>query len=97
MSEIKLTKADLVAHLATGMGISKTQAEMTVGMLFREMERRLQQGCAVSLPGIGTLEPFTSESKKGRNPRTGKPCEVPARKKLRFRTSATLRRSLNGE
>ena len=96
MSEKKLTKADLIDYLTTGMNIGKTQAEMAIGIIFREMERKLQQGCTVSIPGIGSLAPFTTEPKKGRNPRTGEPCDVPAQKKLRFRLSATLRRSLNG-
>ena len=55
MSEKKLTKADLIEHLTTGMNMGKTQAEMTIGIIFREMERKLQQGCTVSIPGIGTL------------------------------------------
>ena len=96
MSEKKLTKADLIEHLTTGMNMGKTQAEMAIGIIFREMERKLQQGCTVSIPGIGTLTPFTTEPKKGRNPRTGEACDVPAQRTLRFRLSATLRRSLNG-
>lgn len=97
MSTTKVTKADLVDHLAAGMDMGKTQAERIVGMLFREMERKLQQGCTVSLPGIGTLTPFTAQAKKGRNPRTGEACDVPAQRKVKFRMSIPLRERLNGE
>lgn len=97
MSPLKVTKTDLVNHLASGMDIGKTQAERIVGMLFREMERKLQEGCAVTLPGIGTLTPFTAQAKKGRNPRTGEACDVPAQRKVKFRLSVPLRQRLNGE
>lgn len=96
MSENRLTKADLINHLAAGMNLGKTQAEMAVGILFREMERRLQQGDVVNIPGIGTLTPFTTQPKKGRNPRTGEPCDIPPQQRVRFRISATLRNTLNG-
>lgn len=95
MSAKRLTKAELVEHVAAGMDMGRTQAERLVGMVFREMERKLRQGVAVSLPGIGTLTPFEAEAKKGRNPRTGEPCVVPARNRVRFRMSATLRRGLS--
>ena len=91
MSEKKLTKADLIEHLTTGMNMGKTQAEMTIGIIFREMERKLQQGCTVSIPGIGTLTPFTTEPKKGRNPRTGEPMTYPACKVPVFKPGKALK------
>lgn len=95
MSETRLTKADMVKHLAAGMDMDKTEAERVVGILFREMERKLRQGCVVNVPGIGTLTPYSAQPKKGRNPRTGEVCEIPAQKKIRFRLAVALRKSLN--
>ena len=55
----------------------------------------LRNGHAVRLNGLGVLDIKTSKARKARNPKTGEQIEVPARKKIVFRASKSLKDSLN--
>jgi len=55
----------------------------------------LEQGTAVRLSGFGTLKVLDVAARTVRNPRTGEPVAVPARKRVRFSASAALKRNVN--
>jgi DNA-binding protein HU-beta len=55
----------------------------------------LVDGHDVPLPYIGKLCVQGRAAKKGRNPQTGKPLEIPARKTVKLRMGAELKAKLN--
>jgi len=49
----------------------------------------------VKLPGLGILKRVASKSRKGTNPQTGKPIDIPSKQKVVFKPSKVLKRNLN--
>lgn len=85
------TKSQFVAHLAeatsnAGVGaVSKKQVAACVD----EMVKLLITYAPVkaTLPGLGKLVLRQTKARMGRNPRTGEPVQIKAKKKLAFRIS----------
>lgn len=89
-----MTKIELINTLATE-GLTKQQAAAALDGLASLATLALQEGEAFKLPGIGTLEPLETGPRTGRNPRTGESIDLPARTRVAFRASATLKNALN--
>lgn len=85
-----LTKPDLVAAIMTGAQISKAQAEAALGSVCDAMHDALLRGDEARLPGIGTIAPANRAATTGRNPRTGEPIEIAARRTVKLRPSKTM-------
>ena len=75
-----MTKADLAAEVAEEMGMSKKQADSVVNTVIDAVKEALAKGEDVRLVGFGTFSVKKREARTGRNPRTGKPLEIPAKK-----------------
>jgi DNA-binding protein HU-beta len=50
----------------------------------------LKRGETVQLKGFGSFSVIETKPRTGRNPRTGKPIEIPARRRVRFKPSKSL-------
>ncbi len=50
----------------------------------------------MSWPGFGSFEGIQKKASTGRNPQTGAPVQIPARKAIKFKASSTIREALNG-
>ena len=50
----------------------------------------MKGGDKVQLVGFGTFETKARPARVGRNPRTGAPVRIPARRAVRFRPSRTI-------
>lgn len=85
-----ITRADLANHLfATGAMTKKTAAN-TIGDLIDVIGHHLRAGAAIHLQGLGRLEVVATAARRGRNPRTGEACTVPAGRRVKFRPSKAL-------
>ncbi len=49
-----------------------------------------------NIPGIGKLKVVERKARKGRNPTTGEPMDIPAKKVVRLSPSSTITDRLNG-
>ena len=74
-----MTKADLVAKVAE-TGMSKKQAAESVDALIAAIKGALAKGEKVSLVGFGSFSVRKRKARTGRNPQTGKPLKIPAKK-----------------
>ena len=88
------TKADLVSHVAKGAGIKKLDAEKALEALTSAIQKALSTGDKVTLVGFGTFEVSTRAARKGRNPQTKAPMEIPASKSVRFKVGKALKDSV---
>ncbi len=79
-----MTKAQLVEKLAKAGGVNKKQAEAILNELVTTIVKSVKKGDPVKLPGLGTFRKTHSKARMGRNPQTGEPVKIPARKKVRF-------------
>ena len=86
-----MTKADLVAKVATDAGLTRTVAEKAVNSLLLVVADALAAGEKVTLVGFGTFEVAKRSEREGRNPRTGEALKIPPSKGVKFRVGSKLK------
>lgn len=91
-----MTKSQLVEKLATTSGITKKQAQGTLDGLVSIIVGSVKKGDPVKLPGLGTFKKVQSKARMGRNPQTGEPVKIPARKKARFTVAKSFKEQVLG-
>jgi DNA-binding protein HU-beta len=90
-----MTKAELIEGVAKSAGVSKADAERTIGAFFDHVVASAKQGDKVAWPGFGSFSTSQRAARTGRNPQTGEPVKIAASTALRFSSSATLKTALN--
>ena len=90
-----LTKAQLADALFDQLGLNKREAKDFVDAFFEIVSAELVQGNSVKISGFGNFEVHTKTARPGRNPQTGRPVVIAARKVVTFRASGLLRRQTN--
>lgn len=73
------------------MLIGDQEATASVNMVFDSIEKALKKGEQVNIFGFGTFNVVKRSARKGRNPRTGEPIKVKAKKAPRFKAGADSR------
>ena len=89
-----LTKADLAEHLNKVIGLNKREAKDLIELFFSEIGKALVDGHPVKLSGFGNFELRDKPARPGRNPKTGEPVTITARRVVTFRPSQQLRQSV---
>lgn len=89
------SKQQVIDELSEGTGLSKTQISSVLYVLDALITSELARGEPIKLPGIGTFEPRETGPRTARNPRTGAEVDVPAKTRVVFTPSATLKNHLN--
>ncbi|MCS6999304.1 MAG: HU family DNA-binding protein [Bacteroidota bacterium] len=90
-----MNKAELVEAVAKTTGLSKAQAESALNATLHAIQASLAKGQHVSLVGFGTFAVAKRAARKGKNPRTGEPIKIPARKVARFKPGKALATVVN--
>ena len=75
--------------------ISKNQAIDLVDTVFDIIKKTLASGEDVKFSSFGTFQVRDKSEHVGRNPQTGEPMTISARRVVRFKASDVLRRALN--
>lgn len=88
-----MTKADLVAAVA-GTGITKKQAAAAVDAVISSIKGALKKGDKVSLVGFGSFSVKERKARTGRNPQTGKPMKIKAKKVPAFSAGKGLKEAV---
>ena len=91
-----MTKSQLVEKLATASGVTKKQAQGMLDGLVSIIVGSVKKGDPVKLPGLGTFKKVQSKARMGRNPQTGEPVKIPARKKVRFSVAKSFKEQVLG-
>jgi len=80
-----MTKAQIVSHIAQECGIQKKDAVAALeGLVALAVSQTKKVGVFV-LPGIGKLVLVQRKARMGRNPATGEPIKIPAKKVVKMR------------
>ena len=85
-----MTKAELVAKIASEGGIAKSLAEKAVDGVVAAVSAALSGGDKMKLAGFGTFSVGTRSQREGHNPRTGEKIQIPASKFVKFKAGKTL-------
>jgi nucleoid DNA-binding protein len=89
-----LTRRVLVDRLRARLGLSAREAGEILDSFLDTLAGQLAEGGAVSLRGLGRFETRLSPPRPGRNPATGQPVSIPARRRPVFTLSPDLRARL---
>jgi len=90
-----MTKAELIDAVAEAAGVSKADAERTVGAFFDTVVATTKKGEKVAWPGFGSFSTTKRPARTGRNPQTGAPVNISASTAMKFSASSTLKSALN--
>ena len=90
-----MTKAEVIDAVAKQAGVSKVDAERSIGAFFDLVASAAKKGDKVAWPGFGSFSTSSSAARTGRNPQTGEPVKIAASTRLKFTSSSTLKTSLN--
>jgi len=86
-----MNKADLINHVATSAGLSKSAAGDAVEAVIRGITGTLAGGGTVNLVGFGAFSVSARAARTARNPRTGEAIEVAASKTPKFKAGKALK------
>ncbi|GAB3354396.1 HU family DNA-binding protein [Arachidicoccus ginsenosidivorans] len=85
-----MNKAELVAKIAADADITKTQANAALDSFTTTVQKTLKSGDKVTLVGFGTFSVTKRAARTGRNPQTGAPLKIKAKKVARFKAGKEL-------
>lgn len=78
-----MTKSQIADHLANKTGVTKKTAvqflDEMAALAYKEAKN------SFTVPGIGKLVLAQRKARTGRNPQTGQPIKIPAKKVVKFR------------
>ena len=89
-----MTKAELIDAVAKEAGVTKADAERTIGAFFDLVTTSAKKGDKVAWPGFGSFSTSKSAARTGRNPQTGAELSA-ASTRMKFTSSSTLKAALN--
>jgi DNA-binding protein HU-beta len=89
-----MTKAELIEKVAKEAKITKAAAGKSIDAIIDGVTKALKKGERVSLVGFGTFSVSKRKARTGRNPQTGKPIKIAARKVAKFKAGSALRKAV---
>jgi len=90
-----MTKAAIMSQLATKCDLTKKQVTGVFDELLRLATKEARNGFVV--PGFGKLVLANRKARMGRNPQTGEPIKIPAKRVVKFRIAKSLKDSVLGK
>ena len=90
-----MTKAELVEDVARAAELTKKDAERLVEIVFESIIETLNQGEKIELRGFGSFRVRERGARRGRNPKTGDPVSIPAKRVPYFKPGKELKELIN--
>ena len=85
-----MNKTDMINVIAEEAGVTKIVAKKALDAFINATAESIKKGEKVSLLGFGTFSVVEKTERMGRNPRTGAPVKIPARKAIKFKPGSEL-------
>jgi len=86
-----MIKAELIEALANEAGLTRSKAKDVVKTVFNTMANALADGDRVEIRGLGTFKVKNYDGYAGRNPKTGEPINIKAKKLPVFKCGKELK------
>jgi len=90
-----MNKAELIDRVAATVQLPRAQADAAVTIFLQCIMDALRAGEHVELRGFGSFRLRHRRARTGRNPRTGDPVQIPARKVPWFKAGKDLLARVN--
>ena len=85
-----MNKTDLIKSVAKATDLTQVKATEVVGAVLEDIVKSLKKGEAVTLNDFGKFKITQRKARKGFNPRTKQPIQIPAKKAVKFTPYKTL-------
>jgi len=92
-----ITRLDLANAIKNRFGLTVADSYKMIDIIFDEIEQSLVNGEDVKIAGFGTFKILSKSARIGRNPKTGIPAVISARRVASFRPSAEFRKTVSGK
>ena len=90
-----ITRLDLVNHLNEKLGLNKVESRELVEAFFNEIKKSLINNEEVKISGFGNFKILNKKESPGRNPKTGEPAIISARRVVTFKAGQKLRKKMS--
>jgi integration host factor subunit beta len=90
-----MTKAELVEEVSRAAELTKKDAEVVVEEVFKNIIQALNRGEKIELRGFGSFRVRSRDARRGRNPKTGEPVDIPAKRVPYFKPGKELKELIN--
>ncbi len=87
-----MTKSNLIVLMAEKARIKKAAAERAINTFISSVKDATSRGERFTISGFGSFFVSKRPARRGRNPKTGQPIQIPATQTVRFRASAKLKK-----
>jgi len=91
-----MNKNELAAAVAEKTGLGKGDAASAVDAVFDTITGTLKSGGDIRVLGFGNFSVSNRAATTGRNPLTGAPVDIPAKRVAKFSAGKGLKDALNG-
>lgn len=91
-----ITRADFADRLRTEFGLTAADSCKLVDLVFEEISDSLIRYEEVKFAGLGSFKILNKAARMGRNPKTGEPAVISARRIAAFRPSTEFRKKVSG-
>jgi DNA-binding protein HU-beta len=90
-----MTKSQVMGHLSQKTGLAKKQVMELFDETLNLAAKEAKNGFV--LPGFGKLVVANRKARMGRNPQTGEPIKIPAKRVCKFRLAKSLKDTALGK
>ena len=90
-----MTKTQLIENAAKKVDLSKKAVAEVYDALYAAFNEAIANGESVQIAGIGSFSVKTRAARKGINPKTKAPIQIPASKYVGFSAAKALKDKLN--
>jgi DNA-binding protein HU-beta len=85
-----MTEANLIQAVTFETGLPQVTVRTVLKAVGIQVAAVLARGDVAVLPELGKLKPVTRAARQGRNPKTGEPVAIPAKRTAKFSPSNAL-------
>lgn len=90
----RMTQTQIIRELAEGAGVPTKVAKQILTNLAEIAIRETKKKGMFVMPGLGRLKRVERKARTGRNPATGEPIKIPAKKVVKFTLSKAVKDSI---
>lgn len=91
-----MNKTELIDAVAGATGVSKKDVGAVIDGMFDQVCQAVSGGDKVTIPGMVAFDQVDRKARKGFNPQTGEPIQIPASKAIKISAGAKLKAAAKG-
>jgi DNA-binding protein HU-beta len=92
-----MTKTALVRQMAEKCELTNKQSAAFLDLLAETAIKETKKNGVFVIPGLGRLVKAERKARMGRNPQTGEPIKIPARRKVGFSVAKVFKETVLGK